>query len=124
MWILDRLAKHHSYVMNICTHPIVAVFGKDGRKDDEEKCYIKLMPGEGSKTPHGYHLDWLIRQDCYVIECKTRFQSCWKVISFEGFCRKIHSDRKLGKNIILRIREAFGEDAPPPCGKRGANANA
>jgi len=122
MWFADKVGKYHSHIKNTCTHPIVAIFGKDGREDNAKKCVIKLKPGEGSNPPNGYHLDWLIRQDCHVIECRTRFQSSWTIIPWEEFCRKIHPDKETGKDIIRRIEESFGNEAPPPCGKGGTGA--
>lgn len=114
-YIRDRLLKWHGPIHNCETKPIVAVFGQDGPLDDWNKCFKKIRPGESHPAMPGYHIDWLIMPNCRVTDYWGWFPL--NSLYWDQFERDVGSTEQ-GRTHIERIREAFRDDAPPPCGSR------
>lgn len=111
--LVARLAKCHGSVHNPGDSVVVAVFGHDDRDDDRNKYVYRIDP-HTSRTPEPkYHLDFLITADCTVYKYMVRrVRSKWTWMRFEYELRDTY-----GRDVVRRIREAFGGQAPMPCGK-------
>lgn len=115
-WHWKRWLKWHGPVANPPGGgPVVVLFGRDGPDDDDQKYVVKVRPGESLPRQQGYHVDFVVSAECTV--WKYWLGRVHSTMTWEEMRRRLG---RTGQQWVAAIQEAFGREAPPPCGRRTA----